>query len=109
MIFSYFCLIVSSHPDNAYFIAFMFLYSEDKQHRRVNVINPFIHLNDEERAKSGVTRTLCLHGTVVSQCYVLNDTNGMKAHFFVFPEVSCRITGKYRLCYEVYNIKEYVS
>jgi hypothetical protein len=36
-------------------------------------------------------------GTTVAHCEVLMDENRNEAYFFVFNDLSCRWTGKYRL------------
>ncbi|KAJ3213527.1 hypothetical protein HDU67_002813, partial [Dinochytrium kinnereticum] len=44
-------------------------------------------------------------GTLTSQCHVLVDLEGRMGCFFVFPEVSVRSSGGYRLRFELYDLQ----
>jgi hypothetical protein len=50
-----------------------------------------------------------LTGGLVSPCYLLKDLNGAKSFFFVFPDLSVRIRGKYKLKFGLFNLIEYVK
>ncbi|KAI8848175.1 velvet factor [Chytridium lagenaria] len=43
-------------------------------------------------------------GTLTSQCFTLVDPDGRLGCFFVFPEVSVRSSGDYRLKFDLYDL-----
>ncbi|KAI3654421.1 hypothetical protein MP228_001140 [Amoeboaphelidium protococcarum] len=45
-----------------------------------------------------------LMGTLVSSVYLLHDLDGSLGYFFIFPDLSIRIEGTYRLCFRVMNL-----
>jgi hypothetical protein len=46
-----------------------------------------------------------LMGTLVSSVYHLHDVDGRPGHFFVFPDLSIRTEGQYRLKFSLMNVK----
>ena len=58
--------------------------------------------------KDGKTR--CTTGSVVSSLYHLKDSenNGQDAGFFVFPDLSVRTEGSYRLKLSLFEVKGFV-
>lgn len=62
--------------------------------------------NDELHVlKDGKTR--CTTGSIVSSLYHLKDTeyNNQDAGFFVFPDLSVRTEGSYRLKFSLFEVK----
>jgi hypothetical protein len=53
--------------------------------------------NDEEVSTLRDGRTKSTSGSVVSSLYRLKDTSGKDGAFFVFPDLSVRMEGRYRL------------
>ncbi|KAI8820212.1 velvet factor-domain-containing protein [Fimicolochytrium jonesii] len=56
-------------------------------------------------AKLNQTHMQVLIGTLVSPCHILNDCGGQKGMFFVFPDVSVRVAGRYRLRFMVFDVR----
>ncbi|KAJ3036862.1 hypothetical protein HDV00_002345 [Rhizophlyctis rosea] len=48
--------------------------------------------------------TQILLGSLVSPCYMLNDANGERGLYFVFPDVSVRTSGQYRLKFRLFGV-----
>ncbi|ORY02697.1 hypothetical protein K493DRAFT_207904, partial [Basidiobolus meristosporus CBS 931.73] len=46
----------------------------------------------------------CLTGTTVSSLFKLKDTNNSEGGFFVFPDISVRLEGYFRLRFSLYEI-----
>ena len=46
-----------------------------------------------------------LVGSLVSPCHVLTDLDGNKSMFFVFNDISVRISGRFRLKFLLFNVK----
>lgn len=59
--------------------------------------------------KDGKTR--CTTGSIVSSLYHLKDTenNNQDAGFFVFPDLSVRTEGSYRLKLSLFEVKGFVT
>ena len=63
--------------------------------------------DDETEApptQEGMNSTRRLMGTLVASPYPAKDENGVAGTFFVFPDLSCRSTGKYRLRFKLLRI-----
>jgi hypothetical protein len=99
-----------SSEEYPHYVAHMCLYSADKEQERTLVINPQVVCGSDTQDiyKKGALHQ-SLVGNLMSPCYVLKDLDGTPGYFFVFPEVSCRITGKYRLQFSVFNVKRYIK
>lgn len=52
----------------------------------------------------GMDSTLRLTGTLVASPYQAIDEHGVAGTFFVFPDLSCRTPGCYRLCFKLLRI-----
>ena len=48
-----------------------------------------------------------LFGSLVSQSYLLGDVNGIKGAYFIFPQISVRIQGIFRLEAVVLDLRRY--
>jgi len=48
-------------------------------------------------------------GSLVSSLYVLNDLDGVERAFFVFPDLSVRIEGTFRLKFSLVDVGKPVS
>lgn len=55
--------------------------------------------------RDGKTRSTC--GTVVSSLYHLKDLDNSDAGFFVFPDLSVRLEGTYRLKFTLFELVRY--
>jgi hypothetical protein len=54
--------------------------------------------------RDGKTRSTA--GSIVSSLYHLKDTEGKQGAFFIFPDLSVRMEGTYRLKFTMYQIVE---
>jgi hypothetical protein len=52
--------------------------------------------------RDGKTRSTA--GSIVSSLYHLKDTDGIQGAFFIFPDLSVRMEGTYRLKFSMYQI-----
>lgn len=66
--------------------------------------------NDEEQHLLKDNKTRATTGSVVSSLYHLKDTEngGIDAGFFVFPDLSVRVEGSYRLKLTLFEVIGYV-
>lgn len=51
----------------------------------------------DEPSHASAQQKRLLYGSLVSSPYSLYDLNGQRGTFFLFPDVSVRLEGKYRL------------
>jgi hypothetical protein len=74
-----------------------------------HVHNHFSRPGEEVISKeSGYLRFRNLEGTIVSPCYVLRDLNGSLKAYFIFPDLSVNVEGKYMLKICVSSTSRYV-
>ncbi|KAK5174777.1 uncharacterized protein LTR77_001860 [Saxophila tyrrhenica] len=60
--------------------------------------------NDSGPGQDGTPASRRLMGTVVASPYQAKDENGIAGTFFVFPDLSCRSPGKYRLRFKLLRV-----
>ncbi|KAI8328557.1 velvet factor-domain-containing protein [Chlamydoabsidia padenii] len=82
-------LEANAYLQNPYYFMYVSLMAADLEEE--------VHL-----LRDGKTRSTT--GSVVSSLYHLKDTNNTDAGFFVFPDLSVRMEGKYRLKFSLFEI-----
>ncbi len=78
------------------------------------IMNPFIKPSTDNTQKQTEQLThpaaaSSMHGTLVSQCHHLIDDKNEFGYFFVFPDLSCRVTGQFRLKFTVFDLPNHSS
>ncbi|KAK9763395.1 hypothetical protein K7432_009968 [Basidiobolus ranarum] len=64
----------------------------------------FVSLISADIAQPEYIHPKCLTGTTVSSLFKLKDTDNSDGGFFVFPDVSVRLEGQFRLRFSLYEI-----
>ncbi|KAJ1953513.1 hypothetical protein IWQ62_005974, partial [Dispira parvispora] len=62
------------------------------------------HHDDQEIYKTKNGKNCILSGSLVSSVHNLRDINGKRGAFFVFPDLSIRLEGTYRLKFHLYEL-----
>eukprot|EP00158_Paraphelidium_tribonemae_P006256 Partr_v1_DN27750_c2_g1_i7_m67791 putative Velvet factor len=80
--------IVTNPDDLHFFVAHASLMSSDGYHERM----------------LGADEVQLLMGSLVSSVYTLADLDGHQGNYFIFPDLSVRIEGEYKLRFSIMNI-----
>jgi hypothetical protein len=64
------------------------------------VMNPFLTQTSTQTKIAQV-----LVGSLVSSCHYIFNSKGEKGMFFIFPDLSVRVTGKFRLQFTLFDIR----
>ncbi len=86
--------------DAAFYVMHVSLYHEKENKKLDYVVNPF----RDVKGKSVLAQSIV--GSVVSPCYVAVAPNGAKGMYFAFPDLSCRVNGKYRLLFRLFHLSQ---
>ncbi|KAJ3165726.1 hypothetical protein HDU88_003919 [Geranomyces variabilis] len=96
-----------SHTAAARVVAHASLLSESGAHERNLVLTPSLKgpIPASAWGHQGHGAVPVLVGNMVAECQVWTDLDGSESMFFTFPDISIRVSGKYRLRFVVVDIK----
>ncbi|KAJ3175761.1 hypothetical protein HDU87_005754 [Geranomyces variabilis] len=96
-----------SHTAAARVVAHASLLSESGAHERNLVLTPSQKgpIPASAWGHQGHGAVPVLVGNMVAECQVWTDLDGSESMFFTFPDISIRVSGKYRLRFVVVDIK----
>ncbi|KAI9088811.1 velvet factor, partial [Phlyctochytrium arcticum] len=92
-----------SHTASTTLIVHAQIYSESGDQDCNLVVNPFIQPSKTAPSPDPATLSKTLVGSLVSFCQPLTNEKGETGMYFAFPDLSVRVSGRFRLRFDVFD------